>query len=341
VTVTADQRPASTPKLRHRSWSFWLGLLISLGCLAWAVQALNWPQVGRILTRITWSQAVWLVVGVGAILLSTLTRAWRWGALFFPDRLPSRHLLTAMLVGQTLNYFAPARAGDLARAYWLGDRTRAPSARALGTLVVEKLWDLLVVLVSLALLPLWLDLPEWLTLPARGLALFSLGLLLGILFSLFCRARALQLVERLAGRLPADWGQRVGRQVAALIDGLEGLRRGGAVWRTLFSTLAVWTWGGVAHLMVFWALGMSAPLTLLIFLSVVLRTGVAAPSLPASIGVYEGIIVACLAVFDISAEVAFSYGVLMHAVDFGPPILFTAILVWTERRPHSTLESPR
>lgn len=338
--MAADQRITSKAKARHRTRSFWFGLLVSLGCLVWAAQALDWPQVGRILTQITGAKAVWLVVGVGAILVSTLTRAWRWSALFYPDRLPFRYLLTAMLVGQTLNYFAPARAGDLARAYWLGDRTRAPSARALGTIVVEKLWDLLVVLVSLALLPLWLNLPAWLVLPARGLALLSLGLLLGILFSILCRAQALQLIERLASRLPVGWGQRVERQVVALIDGLESLRHGGAVWRTLLSTLAVWSWGGVAHLMVFWALGMSAPLTLLIFLSVVLRTGVAAPSLPASIGVYEGLIVACLAVFDISAEVAFSYGVLMHAVDFVPPILFTAILVWTERHPHSVPESP-
>jgi uncharacterized protein (TIRG00374 family) len=333
----------SKTKARHRTGSFWFGLLISLGCLVWAVQALDWPQVGRILTQIAWSQAIWLVVGVGAIFLSTLTRAWRWGALFYPDRLPFRCLLTAMLVGQTLNYFAPARAGDLARAYWLGDRTHTPPARALGTIVVEKLWDLLVVLVSLALLPLWLDLPEWLALPARGLTLLSLSLLLGILFSILCRTQALQLVERFAGRLPAGWDQRVGRQVVALIDGLESLRRGGAIWRMFLSTLAVWIWGGVAHLTVFWALDMSASLTLLILLSVVLRAGVAAPSLPASIGIYEGIIIACLAVFDVSAEVAFSYGVLMHAVDFGPPILFTVVLVWTERRricpPHSVLES--
>ena len=336
--MTADQETAPRRSTRYRSWSFWLGLLVSLGCLVWAAQALDWSEVSQVLAEVTWSQTIWILAGVGAILLNILSRVWRWGALFFPDRLSFRSLLTAMLLGQTLNYFAPARAGDLARAYWLGARTHVSAAHALGTIIVEKLWDLLIVLGSLALLPLWLDLPEWLTLPAQGLAILAAGLLLVIFFVLFWRDQTLDLVERLAAGLPLGWGQRLRRQVAALIEGMESVRRGGTMWRMLPSTLVVWGWGIVAHLTIFWVFRMTVPLTSLILLSVVLRAGVAVPSLPGSIGVYEGIIIACLAIFGISAEAAFSYGILMHIVDFGPPILLTAILVWAERHPTSALE---
>jgi uncharacterized membrane protein YbhN (UPF0104 family) len=208
----------------------------------------------------------------------------------------------------------------------------------LGTIIVEKLWDLLVVLGSLALLPLWLDLPDWLTWPAHGLAILAAGLLLVVFFGIFWRDRTLDLVERLAARLPLDWGQRVHRQVAALIEGLTSVRRGGAVWRTLLSTLVAWGWAIAVEITVFRVFQISVSLTALILLAVVLRAGVAVPSLPGSIGVYEGIIIACLALFGISAEAAFSYGILLHIVDFAPPILLTVILVWADRRPHSALE---
>ena len=336
--MTADKGKPSRAT-RYRSWSFWLGLLVSLGCLVWAVQALDWSEVGQVLSEVTWSQTIWIVVGVGAILLNMLSRVWRWGALFFPDRLSFRPLLTAMLLGQTLNFYAPARAGDLARAYWLGAHTDVSAAHALGTIIVEKLWDLLIVLASLAILPLWLDLPEWLTLPAHGLAVLAVGILLVILFGLIWRDQTLDLVSRFAAWFPFGWGQPVRRQVAALIEGLESARRGGVVWRTLPSTLVAWGWGIVAEIAIFQVFRMSVPLTLLILLAVVLRTGVAVPSLPGSIGVYEGIIIACLAVYDISPEAAFSYAILMHIVDFGPPILLTAILLWADRRPRSALES--
>ncbi|MHC4617467.1 MAG: lysylphosphatidylglycerol synthase transmembrane domain-containing protein [Planctomycetota bacterium] len=316
----------------HRNWRLLVGLLASLGCLIWVVPSADWMEVGRTLKQVTWLQLPWLLAGVGAILLSTLTRAWRWSALLLPKRLPFRNLLTSMLVGQTLNYFAPARAGDLARAYWLGDRVNRLSAHALGTIIVEKLCDLLVVLLVLALLPLWIDFPDWLIMPAYGLALLSLSLLLFILLGLIFRAPLLRFIEHLSGWLPDRWEERIAQLLIALLDGLESLRRRGSLWRVCLGTAIVWTWGAVAHLAVFWTLEMHTSITMLLFLSAVLRAGIAVPAMPGSIGVYEGITVACLAVFGIDTEAALSYGLLMHLVDFGPPILLTAGLVWIDHR---------
>jgi hypothetical protein len=62
--------------------------------------------------------------------------------------------------------------------------------------------------------------------------------------------------------------------------------------------------------------------------SAALRVGIALPSLPASIGVYEGTIMLALAIFDIDRETALGYGVLMHIVDLLPPVAMTLWLVW-------------
>jgi uncharacterized membrane protein YbhN (UPF0104 family) len=62
--------------------------------------------------------------------------------------------------------------------------------------------------------------------------------------------------------------------------------------------------------------------------SAALRVGVALPSLPASVGVYEGTVMLALGVFNVDRETALSYGVLMHLVDFLPPVALTLWLVW-------------
>ena len=327
----SDTKRGAGPWL-HRNWRLIVGILASLGGLALVVPTVDWSEVGQILRQISWARAAWLAAGVGAILSSTLTRAWRWRVLLYPSKLPFRCLLTAMLVGQTLNYFAPARVGDLARAVWLRDRAGTLSALAVGTIIVEKLWDLLVALSILALAPFWIEFPDWLVMPAYGLATLSLILIAFILCGLLWRARALWVVHCLSAWLPIHWRQSIEQSASALFDGLNSLRHRGGLWRALCGTIAVWILGAVAHLAVFWALGMNASPIMLFFISAVLRAGIAVSSVPGSIGVYEGIIVACLAIFGVSAEAALSYGLLMHAVDFGPPVALTMALVWVDHR---------
>lgn len=70
---------------RRRRWTFWLGLVISLGCVVWAAWALDWRQVGATLSHASpWLTAAAIV----AIIVSTFPRVWRWQALFVKERPP-------------------------------------------------------------------------------------------------------------------------------------------------------------------------------------------------------------------------------------------------------------
>jgi hypothetical protein len=65
-----------------------------------------------------------------------------------------------------------------------------------------------------------------------------------------------------------------------------------------------------------------------LIVSAALRVGIALPSLPANVGVYEGTVLLALGVFGVEREVALSYGLLMHLVDLLPPLALTLGLVW-------------
>jgi hypothetical protein len=93
-------------------------------------------------------------------------------------------------------------------------------------------------------------------------------------------------------------------------------------------SLAAWIWGAAANLTTFVALDLPPSWLMALTVSAALRVGIALPSLPASVGVYEGTVVLALGVFGVDREVALGYGVLMHFIDFLPPVAMTLWLLW-------------
>ncbi len=320
-----EQKTVLTTKAQYRSWSFWLGLAVSLGCLVWAVRALDWSAVASALTG---ANPFWIVLGVLTVLLSIATRLARWAALLHPHRAPLNSLLSAMLIGQLLNYFAPARAGDLARAYLLGYTENESKVWVLGTVALEKLWDIWTMLVLVGLLSFSTALPHWLVSPAQGMALLSLLVLLLSWLMLVYRARAMTWLLHLGRNLPLNLGGRLQGIVERLLDGLDGLRRPRVwFWAALWSA-ATWGIGALTNHIVLLALDMSLPFSASLMLMVVLQMGVAVPTLPGRVGLYEGLCIVVLALFDVDRDAAFAAGLALHTVSFVPPIILGLYYVW-------------
>jgi uncharacterized protein (TIRG00374 family) len=325
VNLTAEQKRSPVTKARLRSWSFWLGLCTSLGCVAWAIGALDWAAVVEALGEVSY---FWVSLSVLTVLLTIATRLARWAALLHPRQARPGSLMAAMLVGQLLNYFAPARAGDLARAYLLGYTEGQSKVWALGTVALEKLWDVWTLLSLVGLLSFSTELPDWLVSPARGLALLSLLVLIFSWLVLANRPRAIAFVAWLERYAPSNLGARLHVGAERLLDGLDGLRRPRVwFWAALWSA-ATWGLGALTNHTVFMALGLSLPFSAALVLLVVLQLGVAVPSLPGSVGVLEGLCIVVLALFDVNRDTAFAVGLVLHVVVFTPPILLGLYFTW-------------
>ena len=323
--MTADPRTTSTAKTTYRSWSFWLGFLVSLGCLVWAVRALDWPAVASALAS---ANVVWVGLGVLTILLSIGTRLARWAVLLYPRQAQPHSLLAAMLIGQLLNYFAPARAGDLVRAYLLGYTESESKVWALGTVALEKFWDIWALLVSIGLLSFSTALPDWLVSPAQGLALLSILALVVVWLVVRNRSWAIARMAWLGRYLPSNVSARLHSGVERLLDGLDGLRRPRVwFWAGVWSA-ATWGIGALTNHTILMALGLSLPFSASLMLMVVLQLGVAVPTLPGRVGLFEGLCIVVLALFSIDRDTAFAVGVILHAVVFVPPILLGLYYAW-------------
>jgi uncharacterized protein (TIRG00374 family) len=77
-----------------------------------------------------------------------ITRAWKWKYLFVSrkKRIKFWNLFSAYVIGFTATFLLPFRAGEIIRPVYLGQKERISRSFSFGTVVVERIFDLLTVL---------------------------------------------------------------------------------------------------------------------------------------------------------------------------------------------------
>ncbi len=310
--------------MTRRKWLQWMvSAIFSAAVIGWAVFALDWRQVARALMTARWG---WILLAVGLVFVTFVTRVFRWQSLFSPEKQPPMSLFSALMIGQAVNYIVPARAGDVTRAVLLNRLSGASTARTLGTVALEKLWDIAMLVLFTIGLGLAFPLPDWLTAPVRTVtALLTAGVaVLAIL--LWRRNDFLAVIERIGERFFPAFRRRVQGVAENAMDGFAGVRHPRPIALAAFWSLVTWGSGTLINIAVFRAVNLPSSAIPAVFLLIVLQVGVAVPSLPGRIGVFEGLCVVVLAVFGVPYDVAFSYGLILHLTVFIPPIALAAIL---------------
>lgn len=288
-----------------------------VGVFAWlAVRTIDLDLTWRALRE---SEAVWVVPSVALVALSVPLRALRWRAVFSPGRRPPLRTTTnALLIGLFFNNILPFRAGEAARLVYLARRTGVSRAETLATIAVERVFDVLalvlILFVSLPFLPevTWLRAAVWLAL------VLGIGLGIGVAVLFVFGDRALRVLLWPLRWLPFLSVERWEWVPRNLGSGLAALRSvevagAGAVWTILsWLVLAASTWA----LMPAFDLDLGFEAGLLVLVAVGLAMIV--PSPPAALGVFEGAAVVALVAFGVDASVALSYALVLHAVNFVP-----------------------
>lgn len=312
-----------------------LGTALGLAALWLAFRGVDWGLVGGALRQVDYAR-----VGLAllSILVTLLVVTLRWRMLFYPDHRERGwfNLFGGVVVGQMLNIIVPARLGEVARAYAVGNREGLSKTRVLATVVVEKVADLGMFALSVVLLLLGMSLPAWVRGSGDALLLTGLvavGVTLG--FS-FWGERGLRWLQRQGRRLPERWGARVERYGHSALGGFSALRDRRASLFLWSLSLAILALSVGTNYLLFWAFDLRLPPIAALFLLVVLQVGDAPPSLPGKIGVFHYLTVLALSVFAVERSVALSYAFVLYAVALLPKVILGAAILsvgaWARRR---------
>lgn len=300
-----------------KQWRFWLGIAISLVCLALVLWNVDYREILDALKR---ADHVWLIAASVPYVSTIASKVFRW-RLLFPDEyqpLSRRNLFSALMISYALNTILPARLGELARAYVVGETEHVSKSLALSTIVVEKVLDVLTLLLFLILLLPFVPLPSWIQRTALIMTPLFLGLFALILALTYQRGSTLRLASSVLRRIPhldADQMTKSLDSALAGFDVLRSPRRNAVLWGWSF---VVWATGALFILFVMYAFHIDAPPSAAVLLLCVTSLGMTVPSSPGYIGVYHWLVVSTLLIFNVNRELALSFAFALHALTFLP-----------------------
>jgi uncharacterized protein (TIRG00374 family) len=287
------------------------GLLVSLVALAVLFYFVDVQELGRALALADYR---YVLLAIGITLLWLLVRAFAWRTLL-RDKVSLGTAFFTLNEGYLLNNLLPFRLGEVGRAFLLSRKAPVGFWQVISTIIIERILDL-----AIAVGLLFATLPFVVGATGAGQLAVSVGLLVLVgLAGLYLLARnrdwAMRMFERVSARLPLL--RRMGGGASAFFDGLAVLTDGGRFLRAAGFMLLNWVLGIGQYIMMVRAFFPGAPPLWGAFTLGVAALGVAAPSSPGSVGVFEGAVVFALSVFGQNQSVALALAFVLHLVQIG------------------------
>jgi uncharacterized protein (TIRG00374 family) len=306
------------------SWRSAIGIALSAVLLWWTLKDVSLATVWTELRRSNGWQ--FLLATIFSTVIFPL-RARRWQTILEPvaPNQPLGALWRATAVGMMANNLLPARAGEIARAYALTRQTGVPLATSIASLAVDRLFDMLVLLLLAVAAFLDPAFPRHATVAGQSMGDLAQGsivfviLLLAALYGLaFFPSQIVRIYELFTRNISATLEQRGKMVLTKFSEGLSVLRSPGRFSAVLAWTILHWLVNALGFWFGFKAVGIDLPFSAALFLQTLIAVGVALPSAPGFFGFFEKLATVGLAVYGVDAARATSFAIGYHILSFIP-----------------------
>jgi uncharacterized protein (TIRG00374 family) len=312
-----------------KRWHFLLGVAVSAGFLYLALKGMRLAEFWAALRH---ADYWWLLPGIAVYFLAVVVRAWRWHYLVRPIKpVPVPTMFRLVAIGYMGNNIYPARAGELLRAVLLKRHEGVPVSASLSTILVERVYDGVVMLAFV-----FLNLPELTRLTANsgfvgsiqnlaiGGAVAFLGALLAFLLAAMFPQRAEAVLvwgvrwvpERFRGRVLS-----VGRK---FLSGLEALRSPQEALMVFLTSLVIWLLETGKYWLVMHAFPFHVSFFALMLMNGVVNLATTLPSAPGYVGTFDTPGIAVLMAYGVEKGLAAGYTLVLHGALWLPITLLGA-----------------
>jgi uncharacterized protein (TIRG00374 family) len=293
-----------------------IGLAVTVACMYVALRGVDFDDAVQAFRD---SDLVWFIPALPVFAAAIVLRGVRWWALYDAELRPP---LRAVM------YILPARAGEAARVIALNSRAKTPLGEIVGTVVVERVFDLLALLLLLLCAYPWLPEISWL----RNAAILGgvVTAVLAVVIVLIVRydARAVHwLLSPLRRIRRPGFAERVEAAAINATRGLVALRNPLIALRGFVLTVASWFVLALSYWILMEAFHLSLPLDAAILVTVATNLSLGLPSSPAALGVFEAATIIALDAFDIPQAEALSYALILHVLNLVPFLIIGAVLL--------------
>jgi uncharacterized protein (TIRG00374 family) len=301
-----------------KRWQFWVGLLVSLALLYLALRNLHLAEVVQVLKN---ADYIWLLPGVVVYFMGVWVRTWRWHYLLRPlKNIPTRKMFPIVAIGYMGNNIYPARAGEVLRAIVLKRHEGVPISASLATIIVERIFDGVVMLAFV-----FLNLPELANLTGdsgfigniQNLALWGTAAFIGALLVFLLAAMYPRTAERVTLSIiqhlvPEKWRERVSDLTLRFLSGLESLRSPVDALMIFFTSAVIWLFETGKYWFVMHAFPFNVSFFALMLMNGIVNLATTIPSAPGYIGTFDAPGIALLQAYHVPGEIAAGYTLVLH-----------------------------
>jgi glycosyltransferase 2 family protein len=305
-------------------------LLLAVGIIWWFGRRLDWHEVKLAVEHSNWQLIAFACV---IILLGYFWRAIRWRAFLSPlTKASLREVWISTCVGFGAVLLI-GRAGEIVRPVVLPlrDRRVRPAA-SIVTIMIERLYDTMTVVVIFGINLLWLKpviggASDFGQAHFVGFGLVFLGAIAIVMLILF-RRRSRQLIEWLDRQIKET--SRLRRRIKrALLSTLEQLALALSVMSnlkllaaTIGWSLLLWFSVALGNLLVCRAFGLPFGMSHVLFVLGWSMIGSAIPTPGGAAGAFHAVTAGALILLGVRREQAAAIAIVLHLVDFVPAALF-------------------
>ncbi|MBN1310876.1 MAG: flippase-like domain-containing protein [Anaerolineae bacterium] len=311
-----------------KRWRRWLLLALGLAISAFfvyrIVQRLDLQGVWLILQR---ADYWWLLPGVAIYFVGLWARTWRWHYLLRPiQKVSLRDLFPVMVIGYMGNNVYPYRAGEVIRAWVLKRNTGISISATLATVIVERIFDGLVMLIFVFVTLPFAPIPA----PYDQVVIWMTVLFFGGLAAFIGLALRPELTRRLytwifAKIIPVEQLRTRALGLAdRFMDGLSPLRSPADMTMTLVTSIVVWLAETTKYWFVMHAFDFQVSFFVLMLMTAVVNLATTLPSAPGYVGTFDEPGIAILTIFGVEENLAGAYTLVLHAALWLAPTLLGA-----------------
>ncbi|MFV0248282.1 MAG: lysylphosphatidylglycerol synthase transmembrane domain-containing protein [Tenacibaculum sp.] len=260
----------------------------------------------------------WIGIGLLFGICSHLSRAYRWKYLLQPLGYNPNFInsIMAVLVAYLVNYAIP-RAGEVSRAAVMANYENIPFEKGLGTIVAERIADLLMILLIICI-TLFIEYNYIYQLLIKNFSIKKIAIILGVLilgiflFSVYIKKASSGLGFKIKGFL------------LGLVQGVASIFKMKYKGAFILHTLFIW----LMYLAMFWVTipsieGLKAPLGAV--LTGFIAGGFSIAATNGGIGLYPIAVAGAFSLFNIADEPAKAFGWIMWTAQTAMIIVFGAL----------------
>lgn len=315
-----------------------LGYLISLalgiGLLIYTFRGVSVNEVANEFSNINY---FYLILFILVIFMGTFLRALRWKYMIvtFKENVKLKNLFEATVMGYGVNVLFP-RLGEIARSLYLGSSEKISRSSVLGTIIVERVYDLIFLLLSV-LISIWLfgeKLSE--KYPWIYNSIYFGLLILGISFiALFLiikfQSKIVLWVEKFLGLIKLNKFSRATEITSKVIDGFNSIKTKQNYFLTFLLSPILWFTYAAGSYIGLLALNMHKILPVdlssgLIIMSIT-TFGIMIP-IPGSTGSYHAFCKSVLTMFlGFDVKISLAYAVLTHLLNTIPFVIYSFFII--------------